>query len=174
MRRLFFLYAGALSCQILLSQNKMLSELRQQYLSSSTGKAAAELFLKSTEGLTDTTTALMIGYKAMGHLMYCDQLSSPYSKLSHFKTGRSILDRALKKDPKQPELVYFRYCTQTKAPAFLSYRENLKSDKEFLLVFLKTYDKRLNPDPQLFAMIKTFLLFASDCTEAEKAILKPL
>lgn len=158
----------------MISQNKTLTELRQQYLSSSTSRAAAELFLKSTEGLTDTSSALMIGYKAMGHLMYCDQVSSPYSKLSHFKTGRSILDHALKKEPKQPELIYFRFCTQTKAPAFLSYRENLKSDKEFLFEFLKTYNKRLNPDPQLFAMIKTFLLFASDCTEAEKAILKPL
>lgn len=172
--RLQFLVVGLLIWQASVSQNKALAELRQQYLSSNTNKAAAELFLKSTGSLTDTSSALMLGYKAMGHLMYCDKVSSPYSKLSHFKDGRSLLDRALQKDPAQAELIYFRYCTQTKAPVFLDYRKNLTSDKEFLFTYLKTYNKRLNPDPQLFAMIKTFLLFASECSDAEKAILKPL
>lgn len=157
-----------------LAQVQSLDRWRQMLLSSKSDARVAEEFLNQSTRLSDTVRPILIGYKAMGHLMYCNHASSTSAKLSHFKTGKSLLENALQKDPRNAELIYFRYSTQTNAPAFLGYRSHVSKDKAQLVNYLKSYNKRLNPDPQLFAMIKTYLLYSSDCTEEEKALLKPL
>lgn len=63
---------------------------------------------------------------------------NPINKLSFFKKGKSLLEDAVRKDQKQIEIRFLRYCIQENLPAFLQYKNNLEDDKAFIL---KNFDK---------------------------------
>ena len=136
-------------------------------------KAATQLF-EQTKNFDTENRPLLIGFKAMSEFMLCNHVSNVFSKLNHFNTGKKLLEDAIKKEQKNPELIYFRFITQTNVPSLLGYSNNIKDDKEFLIKYVKDNFSNANKDVDLYNRIKKYLLQCKVCGEMEKESIKKL
>lgn len=76
---------------------------------------------------------LFSGYKAGATMMMAKYSFSPFSKLSYFKKGKKLLEKAIAADQNNIELRFLRFGAQTNTPSFLAYNDNIETDKSFLL-----------------------------------------
>lgn len=65
-------------------------------------------------------------------MMMANHVFNPYSKLSYFKKGKDLLEKAIKADKTNVELRFLRLSAQTKSPSFLGYDDHIAVDKKFL------------------------------------------
>ncbi|MBK6835772.1 MAG: hypothetical protein IPG89_16440 [Bacteroidetes bacterium] len=131
----------------------------------------ADEFYKSVKRI-ESEKPIIIGFKAMSELVLCKHVFSPISKLSHFHSGKNLLEKAIAIDPENAELRFYRYCTQLNVPGILNYSSNLKDDKEFLFEFIETQSKNPKKDLDLYSRIKKFLFTNKHATEEDKQKLK--
>jgi hypothetical protein len=106
-------------------------------------------------------------YKGTLYMLQADRAYFPWMKYKHFRSGAGLLDEACEQDPKNLEVRYLRFASQTNAPSFLGYDEYLNVDKQVLFLGLP----KLN-DQDLEKRIKTLLLASKHVTEDEKRIIK--
>ena len=133
----------------------------------------ADEFYKSVRKI-ESGKSIIIGYKAMSELVLCKHVFNPISKLSHFHVGKDLLEKAIAIDPENPELRFYRYCTQLNVPGILNYSSNLKDDKQFLFEFIESQAKNPKKDLDLYSRIKKFLLTNKHATEVDKQKLNVL
>lgn len=76
---------------------------------------------------------LLLGYRASGTMMMAKHTFNPLSKLSYFKKGKQMLEKAIAADRNNIELRFLRFAVQTKIPPFLGYYNSIETDKKFLL-----------------------------------------
>ncbi len=80
----------------------------------------------------ETNNPLLSGYRGGATMILAKHAFNPFSKLSHFKKGKNILESAIKSDNSNIELRFLRYTIQTSVPSFLNYSNEKKTDKIFL------------------------------------------
>jgi hypothetical protein len=80
----------------------------------------------------ETNNPLLSGYRGGATMILAKHAFNPFSKLSHFKKGKGILESAIKSDDSNIELRFLRYTIQTSVPNFLNYSNEKKTDKIFL------------------------------------------
>lgn len=80
----------------------------------------------------ETNNPLLSGYRGGATMILAKHAFNPFSKLSHFKKGKNILESAIKSDNSNIELRFLRYTIQTSVPSFLNYSQEKKTDKIFL------------------------------------------
>lgn len=100
---------------------------------------------KSTK--MDNPTAY--AYKCLHYIMNAKYVFWIHKKIENFNTGRSNLDLAIKKYPRNADLRLVRYAVQKNAPKFLGYFKNIEEDKKVILA----YRNRNNSDPDLNSLI---------------------
>lgn len=98
----------------------------------SSQKVCIEL-MKLLEPYNEMNNALFLGYRASATIMMAKHLINPFSKLSYFKKGKLLLEKAIKFDRKNVELRFLRYTIQSNVPSFLNYSDDKENDKLFLL-----------------------------------------
>lgn len=81
---------------------------------------------------------LLLGYKAGATMLMAKHALSPFSKLSYFKKGRKLLQKAIDADKENIELRFLRFGIQTNAPSFLGYKDSIEEDKLFLIRSINT------------------------------------
>ena len=155
-------------CFLLSTAENDVGTLRKYFYASANNKFIAEEFLNQTKNITDKGEPLLVGFKAMSLLMICNHVSNPFAKLSYFKDGKKLLEQAIKRDPTNAELIFFRFSTQTNVPAVLSYSSDIDNDKIILMNYLRTSSKLAKPDLVLCKKIKDYLLSSKYCTADEK------
>lgn len=148
--------------------------LRNLLNESPKNEKAAKLLFEQTKNFDAENEPLLIGFKAMSEFMLCNHVSNVFSKLNHFNTGKKLLEEAIKKELKNPELIYFRFITQTNVPSFLGYSDNIREDKIFLIKYLKETVSDTNKDVDLYNRIKHYLLQCNACNKTEKEVIKRL
>jgi hypothetical protein len=121
----------------------------------SSQKVCVEL-IEFLEPYNDKNNALFLGYRGGANMLMAKHLINPFSKLSYFKKGRLMLEKAIQFDQKNVELRFLRYTIQTNVPSFLNYNDNKEIDRVFLLQSLN----RLN-DQKLKTIISAYLKKAS-------------
>jgi len=131
----------------------------------------ADEFYKSVKRM-ESTKPIVIGFKAMSELVLCKHVFSPISKLSHFNSGKGLLEMAISIDKNNVELRFYRYCTQLNVPGILNYSSNLKEDKQMMFEFLESQAKNPKKDLDLYNRIMKFLLTNKHATEEDKIKLK--
>lgn len=150
-----------------------LAAYRKQLDHSLEDKAAAKQFYEQMKNIKDTDEPVLTGFRAMSEFMLCKHLISPISKLSHFNRGRDLLEAAIKRNQKDPELLFFRLSTQSNVPSILGYSSNINEDKRSLIGYLKT-GSHPGQDKVLYKRIKDYLLINQHCSAEEKAMIKTL
>ncbi|HQS05312.1 MAG: hypothetical protein B7X86_00670 [Sphingobacteriales bacterium 17-39-43] len=121
----------------------------------SSQKVCVEL-IELLEPYNDKNNALFLGYRGSANMMMAKHLINPFSKLSYFKKGKLMLEKAIQFDQKNVELRFLRYTIQTNVPSFLNYSDNKENDRVFLLQSLN----RMN-DQKLKIIISNYLKKAS-------------
>ena len=77
-------------------------------------------------------------------------MSTPKDKVSVFKEGRLLLEKAIEKDPKNGEYRFLRFAIQENVPKILKYNGDIETDKEMIF---RTYKSM---DPTLKKVIKEY------------------
>lgn len=135
-------------------------------------KKVANEFYEQFKPIKEDDVPVLIGFKAMSEFMLCKHLLNPLSRLSHFNKGRDLLEEAIKREPASPELLFFRFTTQSTIPSLLNYSDKLKEDKLILINYLKQGEAVKDKD--LFQRVKAYMLINKYCSAAEKALIKNL
>lgn len=104
------------------------------------------------EPFNEKNNPLFFGYRAGATMLMAKHLINPFNKLSHFKRGKQMLEKAIKFDQKNVELRFLRYTIQTNVPSFLNYSDHKENDRLFLLQSMN----RLN-DQKLKNIISAYL-----------------
>lgn len=114
------------------AQDASLTEIRQLYQEASKTRKACERLFRLLPEEGPQIPAIMLGYRGCAHMIMASHLYSPVGKLNEFSTGKGLLEKALKKEPLNTELIYLRYTVQVNAPSFLGYKKQMSGDCAFL------------------------------------------
>lgn len=138
-------------------------EVRNLYQKAAVESKSCTKIIALLRTYDETNNTLMGGYKACAKMMMANYVINPYSKLSNFKEGKTLLEKCIKADYKNTELRFLRFSIQTKAPSFLGYNNFINSDKKYLINSLSSIT-----DAALKEIIITFLKLSEHLSLSEK------
>lgn len=110
-----------------------ITTVRAALQSSATEEKSCRQLIKMLDSYNEKNIPLLGGYRAAATMMLAKYVFNPFSKLSSFLKGKSLLEKCIAADKQNIELRFLRYCIQRKAPAFLQYRSSLKEDQDLIL-----------------------------------------
>ena len=113
-------------------------EVRSLYEKAVNDESACNKLVEILSPYNETNNPLYAGYKASAIMMMAKHVFNPFSKMSYFKKGKGILEKAIKADENNIELRFLRFNAQTHMPSFLGYDGDIKKDKEFLETFFSS------------------------------------
>lgn len=142
-----------------------LLQLRESYYRAIQNEKAANIFFQELQRANDTTEPLLMGYLGIAYMIKAKFVHNPYTKFRNFVEGKNLLNKAIQADKRNIELRFLRFCAQSNAPIFLSYRGELHTDKQIILEAWTTL-----PDADLKRRIKEYMLLSEHCRNDEKTI----
>jgi len=126
MRLLFYasliIFSSSLNAQHLFSY-----QLEQANADANNCKAFYE-FMKTRKN----ESSVAKGYFALSVMMQAKLYKNPFTKLSFFNKGKSILEETILANPNVAELRFLRFSVQNEIPAILLYFNDIDSDKKML------------------------------------------
>lgn len=155
-----------LFCWFFDSPSPEIKELRNLFPLISTSEKAMEGLKKLSTGKSHSPVHM--AYSAAAEMASAQYKLNPLSKLSTFQKGKNQLEACIHSNAQNVEIRFIRFAIQTKAPAFLGYKNSISSDKLFLLSQLKSLR---NTDSELYAKICSFLLLHGTLSPTEKELL---
>lgn len=159
--------------QVMTSSADLVSLRKELDLAANDSKLADKFSAQFKKLDEKTAEPVMVGFKAISEMIQAKHAFNPINKVSHFKKGKRLLELAISRDPKNPQLIFFRYTTQVNVPAMLNYSDNVKADRQLLVNFLKA-DAKAMKDADLHNRIKKYLTIEKPGTKAETEMLKRL
>lgn len=109
-----------------------ISDVRIMFHNAASGEDSCKDLIRLLEPFNEIKNPLLLGYRGSSTILMAKHVINPYSKLSYFKKGKGMLEKAIQSDPKNIELRFLRYTIQTNIPAFLSYNSQIENDRRFL------------------------------------------
>lgn len=129
------------------------SEIRGAFQKAAVEEKSCRNLLKILGDYNEKNNPLFGGYKACATMIMAKYVFNPFTKMSYFSKGKSLLEKCITVDKQNIELRYLRYTIQRKVPFFLQYRSSINEDKRMIsdaVVNLK--------DAELKKMISEFLI----------------
>lgn len=121
---LFFVLATQLNAQ-------NIETYRQNYLLATEDKGICDSMIKELSDHQDQP--ILVAYLGAYQSIWANHVLNPISKLSTFRKGKLNIETAILKDAKNIEIRFLRYSIQKKAPKFLNYYKDLKTDRLYIL-----------------------------------------
>lgn len=109
-----------------------INEVRTLYQKAATSENACRAMVELLSEF-DEKNPLFLGYKASGTMMMAKYVINPFSKMSYFRKGKNMLEKAIEMDESCLELRFLRFTAQTNIPSFLGYHDWIENDKAFIL-----------------------------------------
>jgi hypothetical protein len=109
-----------------------IKDVRIMLHSATTNEEACIKLINLLGPYNETNNPLLFGYRGGATMLMAKHVFNPFSKLSYFKKGRSMLETAIKVEKNNIELRFLRYSIQTNVPGFLNYNSDKNSDRAFL------------------------------------------
>jgi len=97
-------------------------------------------------------------------------LGNPAKKISYFRRGKGLIAEAVLLEPGNFEIRFLRFATQSKAPSFLDYNQDIAEDKRFLVYNLDKGRKTVR-NKRIFDMMLEFLLTSDRLNAREKNLI---
>jgi len=117
-------------------EDPSLAQVRVLYTQSASDEQSCLQLIELLKPYSDKNNPLLAGYAAGATMMMAKHCFFPYSKLSYFRKGRSMLQKAVDTDSANVELRFLRFGLQTNSPGFLGYHDQITTDKKYLLASL--------------------------------------
>lgn len=143
-------------------------EVRQIYQEAASEEKQCKKLIILLTPYTEKNNPLLSGYKGSATMLMAKYANNPFAKLSYFKKGKKMVEKAIAADEMNVELRFLRFAAQTNAPSFLGYNNDIETDKAFLLKSIS----RLTTDPELRNTIISYLENSGALTVKQKQQLK--
>lgn len=150
-------------CLVSPAQHFSMDEIRNCYQKAPEDKGVCKKLISILDNSNDP---ILMGYRGSATMIMAEHVPNPFSKLSYFRKGKKILERAIAADDENLELRFLRFAMQTKSPAMLGYRGDISKDKKLIINNLSKSE-----DLSLKIMIKDFLVSSESLNEEEKQYL---
>lgn len=147
-----------------------LTQARSMYLGMKDNKCNSLELSKKFEN-SQPKDALLKAYYGASTAAAPECLGNPVEKIKYFRKGKSLLDESAKQQPTNVEIRFLRFATQTKAPSFLGYKDNIQEDKVLILKNMAEYAK-VPSNKEMAGHMASFMLDSGELTSAEKTSLK--
>ncbi len=108
------------------------SSIRLKFHKSTSSEGICKDLIKQLEPYNEKNNPLLLGYRAGATMLMAKHSLNPFSKLSYFKKGKTMLEKAIQAENNNVELRFLRYTIQTNVPSFLGYSGQLDKDRTFL------------------------------------------
>lgn len=132
---------------IALATKPTLEEVRKLFSDAQTEETSCKELIDLLEPYNETNNPLYFGYKGSATILLANHVTNPFTKLSNFRKGRKMLEKAIESDKGNSELIFLRFAIQTHVPSFLGYNKNIQKDKELLYSSLPVLkDNKLKKD----------------------------
>ncbi|MEO6837502.1 MAG: hypothetical protein ABI261_02575 [Ginsengibacter sp.] len=133
MKKLLFI--GLLFCGFTAFSNVPvdMNEVRSLYKEAVKSEDSCKELVKISSGFNEEKNPLMLGYKGSATMLMAKHVFNPFTKMSYFKKGKQMLEKAIEVDENNLELRFLRFNAQTNMPSFLGYNNSIENDKKFLL-----------------------------------------
>lgn len=131
---LSFVFAGITSMVHTSNSEINLVTVRNLYVQSVHSKEDNQRMINFL--LKQKQTPVIRGYLGGAHFIMASHVFMPWNKMSEFKTGKKLLEQAIKESPHDPELRFIRVSIQSNIPGFLNYSDQIKQDSQFLYTAL--------------------------------------
>ena len=113
--------------------NPDIQELRELYYKAAMSKKSWKRLCKLLSPVDTKSPAVLVCYKGASLMMEAKYSISPWSKLNSFRSGKRLIEEAVRRDSQNPEIRFLRYSIQTNLPSFLDYDDDISSDRMFLI-----------------------------------------
>lgn len=90
------------------------SEVRSAFQKAAIEERSCSGLIKMLEVYNENNNPLLAGYKACATMMMAKYVFNPFTKLSYFSKGKSLLEKCIKADKQNIELRFLRYTVQKK------------------------------------------------------------
>ncbi|MEP7080774.1 MAG: hypothetical protein ABI784_08590 [Ginsengibacter sp.] len=140
-----------------------LNDVRMMYHEASSNDNVCKSLVEILKPYNEKNNPVLSGYRAGATMMMAKYVFSPFTKISYFRKGRDMLQRAVNADDQNIELRFLRFAVQTNLPFFLGYKDHIDADKIFILKGLSSLQ-----DPVLKANIGTFMKGSDYVSDNEK------
>jgi hypothetical protein len=140
--------------------------LRNLFYASENNKAAWIKLEETVKLINHESKPILLCYRGVSEMMGAKYVINPIVKFNRFKKGKSFIERAIQKDPDNPEIRFLRFSIQTNLPTFLGYHHDIVTDKKRLLDSVDAVT-----DLELKKNIVKYLSSSKYCTAEEKKIL---
>ncbi|SKB34075.1 hypothetical protein [Daejeonella lutea] len=136
----------------LLAKDPSTSTVRLKFHKSTSSEKVCKDLIKELHPYNEKNNPLLLGYKGGANMLMAKYVINPFSKLSYFKKGKGMLEKAIQADNKNVELRFLRYTIQNNVPSFLGYNDHMTADKSFLTQSISNVR-----DPELKKIITSYL-----------------
>lgn len=158
------IYTLLLKCFLVMpTTSPTLHDVRIMYHEAANNDDACKKLVAILKPYDEKSDPVLYGYRASATMMMAKYVFSPFSKISYFRKGRDMLQRAVKADDQNIELRFLRFAVQTNLPFFLGYKDHIDADKIFILKGLTAIE-----DPVLKSNIDKFMKASNYVSEKEK------
>ncbi len=141
-------------------------EARELYPLAIDDAEVADSLYKKLADINLENNPVLYGYKGAVFTLKAKHAKGIKEKKTYFKEGTVIIESAIAAFPENVELRFIRLSVQENAPKIVNYRENLESDKSFIL---KKYLQI--KDPTIKELIKKYSKESKVFSKEEKATL---
>lgn len=162
MKRLITGFA-LLFCLLAQAQKMSRQQIRELLLKSLENKTALDSLHRILEA-TPNKTPYEESYLGICTGLYCNYDQSNWDKLRHVMKSKNLLNSAVERDSKDPELRFMRFMLEHFLPSFLGLNKHITED---LAVIFKN-PQFIDDNPALKKKAIEFLLWTERCSAEQK------
>lgn len=133
MRRIICTFVLLFSGLHALRAEEKFKRLRSLCIRAGTERAAANKLFSETSSVTVADSPVLVCFRGMALLLHAKYVRDLWLRYKSFMQGRKMLEAAIKRDPQNVEMRFYRYCVQIEAPLVLGYHAALDTDRSVLL-----------------------------------------
>ncbi len=128
--KIFFSIAIFLLSFVMLPE---LSKIRKSYPKAAESSEATQELHEVLASISEGDNTILIAYKGGVSTLMAKYAKGIKNKKAYFKTGTSLIEKAIVNKPKNIEIRCIRLGVQENSPKIMKYKNNIQEDKQFLL-----------------------------------------
>lgn len=106
--------------------------LRSAYATASQSKKHAEQFFQKTQSIEGKSKAIDWAYKGAANMIYAQHVQKLEERKKYLQEGVQWIEKAVAKDPENPEIRFVRLSIQEHIPKVVKYKASVAADRAFL------------------------------------------
>jgi len=110
-----------------------LSKVRKSYPKAAESSEATQKLHEVLTSISEDDNAILVAYKGGVSTLMAKYAKGVKNKKAHFKTGISLIEKAIVNKPKNIEIRCIRLGIQENSPKIMKYKNSIEEDKQFLL-----------------------------------------